>query len=70
MAPRDNLEKPLETSESAIKPVTDPPSTYPGIYKYPTGRDTPFRLAEDWIEGNKILLSPNKFLDQFFKTSL
>jgi len=27
------------------------PSSFPGLSKYPTDRDKPFRLAEDWIEG-------------------
>ncbi len=27
-----------------------PPSSYPGIWKYPTDRDKPLRIAEQWLE--------------------
>lgn len=52
MAPRDSDKRPSFSEEqTAVAENKDKPSSYPGITKYPTGRDTPFRLAEDWIEG-------------------
>ncbi|CAL8094431.1 unnamed protein product [Orchesella dallaii] len=39
MAPKDN--------------PTDPPSSYPGIWKYPSNRDVPFRMAEDWLSAKR-----------------
>jgi cytochrome b involved in lipid metabolism len=54
MAPRDSEKRPSFSGEqSEDNNVSEKPSSYDGISKYPTGRDKPFRLAEDWIEGKR-----------------
>lgn len=45
--PVENEEPILNTGEKAEVP---PASTYPGIWKYPTNRDVPYRMAEDWLD--------------------
>lgn len=52
MAPRDSEKRPSFSEEQSSEVgVSERPSSYDGITKYPTDRDKPFRLAEDWIEG-------------------
>jgi hypothetical protein len=49
MAPRQKSDSPPPQSSPG------PPSTFPGIWKYPTGFGEAFRTANDWMNSEKLL---------------